>query len=602
MENTKKERMLNYGFDIRDSESDLIDFIKNTLDYDVSLVQSKLLANRMTKKDVQDYKDEINDYFYNNLNLTKDLDKLPDLKKAAELILFHMENNNMIYVVSDFDADGVTSAVTIYKSLIDVFQIDKKYVKVIVNKRKLGNGFNKSLTKNIMDKNNEKQIGLIIASDHGSSDEASFKKFKEAGIDLVITDHHEVPKDNYPSSADAFINPQREDATYHKDVSGCYVAFITMVATYIEWKKHKNLRVFNHIIPYVAISVITDVMSLNNPLNRHLVKTGLNEINSLRNRSWMAIKKVLGLPGKIRAKDLGFKIGPLINTGNRVDNEFLAFLVLSETDPEKAYTHAKELNKLNSFRKNVQKTVIKETRKDVERSKLKYCVVNVISSELAINGIIAANIGNSKGLPTVCFLDNDTNDKTSPMTGSCRGIVDGIDLMEIFDNMIAEDSKIMVTYGGHKGAAGCAIMRNKLDDFKRLFDKYSKKQLINIKKVKHIPIDDYIPDFKLNMSLAKNVELCGPYGKDWEEPIFLTKLKIGRVFIMGTMAKVIFLTSNNREIEAMHFFNKKYDITVDNIKEKLPQGTQCLLAFNLNVDTFNNTYKLGISIVDVVPL
>lgn len=596
------DRMLDYGFKIRDSESELISHIHDSLDYDVSRLQSKLLANRMTKKDLAVYKEEINDYFYNNIDLTKGLDKLPDLDKAAELILYHMENNNMIYVVSDFDADGITSAVTLYKSLIDVFGIDKRYVRVIVNKRKLGNGFNKSLTANILEKNKAKKIGLIIASDHGSSDEASFKKFKEAGIDLVITDHHEIPKDNYPHSADAFINPQREDATYHKDVSGCFVAFITMVATYIKWKNHKNVKAFNHIIPYVAISVITDVMSLNNPLNRHLVKTGLNEINSLRNRAWVSIKKVLGLPGKVRAKDFGFKIGPLINTGNRVDNEFLAFLTLSETDPEKVYQHAKDLNKLNSFRKNVQKSVIKETKKEVERSKLKNSIVNVISSELAINGIIAANIGNSKGLPTVCFLDNDENDKNAPMTGSCRAIVDEVDLMEIFDNMIKEDDKIVVTYGGHKGAAGCAIMRDKLDDFKRLFDKYSGKQLAKVKKKKHIEIDEFIPDYKLNMTLAKNIDACGPYGKDWEEPILLTKLKVGRVFLMGTMAKIIFVTSNNREIEAMHFFNKKYDITADNIKEKIPAGTTCYVAFNLNVDTFNNSYNLGMTIVDIVPV
>ena len=602
MKNKMKERLLEYGYSIRDNKL-LSEYIKENVNYDLSKTQSTILANRMTKGDIDKHKKNVNDYFYNNLDLLKDIEKLPDMDKAAEILIRHMENNNMIYIVNDFDADGITSGVVLYKALLDVFKIDKRYVRIIVNKRKHGTGYNKTLTQNILDQNAKKQIGVIISSDHGSDGETSYKLFKEAGIDLIITDHHEVPKNNYPESADAFINPQRKDATYHRDVSGCFIAFITMVYAYKTYKGTRcDLSVFNPIIPYVAISTITDVMSLNNPLNRHLVKTGLNEINSLRNRAWVSIKKVLGLPGKVRAKDFGFKIGPLINTGNRVDNEFLAFLTLSETDPDKVYSYATELQKLNAFRKNVQKTVIKETKKEVERSKLKHSVVNVINSDLAINGIVAANIGTAKGLPTVCFLDNDSSDKTKPMTGSCRAIVDGIDLMEIFDNIIEADKNIIVTCGGHKQAAGCAIIRDRIEDFKLLFDKFSKKQLANITISKLVDIDEYIPDYKLTMSLAKSVDMCGPYGKDWEEPIFLTKLKIGRVFLMGSMAKVIFITSNNREVEAMHFFNKKYDITADNIKQRLVPGTPCLVAFNLNVDTFNNAYKLGISIVDITPL
>jgi single-stranded-DNA-specific exonuclease len=560
----------------------------------LSKIQKRILENRLTDEEYNLYKNDIDTYMYNALSLLDNIDKIPDLDKSSDLLEKHINKENYIAVVTDYDADGITSAVTLYKSLRRIFGVKRDNIVVIVNKRKHGNGFNRTLVSRIEEVSSKRKIKLMITADHGSSDEDSFAYLKEKiGMDIILTDHHQIKYEKYPKSVDAFINIQRKDCDYHKDVSGCFVAFITMVAAYRQMHMSDKLDVFNIVMPYVAISTVTDVMSLKVPLNRHIVRTGLNELNSFRNKAWLAIKKVLGIPGTITPKDIGFKLGPLINTGNRVNEEQL--LVTEKFHV--AEILASKLAKLNKYRKTITKEVMKQANAQANESKFKDSIVTSVNSELAINGIVAANIGNSRGLPSVCFVNN--KEMPDILTGSCRGIVDGLDIMKVFKNIQNNSKGILIEYGGHDGAAGCKINSKKLDNFKDLFNKYSKQQLDSIPKEKHIEIDHIVPEFKLTPALAKSVETCGPYGKQWPEPVFLTKLIVDRVFKFGTIARLKLRKSSGVEIEATHFFNKASDININNISEILKPGTEIYLAYNITIDSYLNSYSLSLSVVDI---
>ncbi|MGE3592508.1 MAG: hypothetical protein AB7G52_08460, partial [Arcobacter sp.] len=99
--------------------------------------------------------------------------------------------------------------------------------------------------------------------------------------------------------------------------------------------------------------------------------------------------------------------------------------------------------------------------------------------------------------------------------------------------------------------------------------------------------------------LAKSIEACGPYGKDWEEPVFLSRLKVLNVFVMGTMAKLTLKRRNGTTLQATHFFNNSTDITVNNIKEVLTPGTEIFLAYNINIDSYLESYDMMITVVDI---
>jgi single-stranded-DNA-specific exonuclease len=566
------------------------------LDCDVcklSNIQKNIYSKRIPGDSV-----DITDYIYNKIDLLNGIEALPDIDKAADLLIKHLNIGNHIAVVTDYDADGVNSAVTATRILLEIFKYPKEKVTTLVNRRLAGNGFNSELMGRITKLHLTKPIGLVIAADHGSSNNTEYGVLSELGIETLITDHHEVPVDNYPINATCFINNQREDSTYPKAGSGCFIVFITLVYTYNKLYPNQDLSIFNSVLPYVAITTITDVRSLALPLNRHIVRTGLNEMNSFRNRAWWGIRAVLGIPGKFSFKDIGFKLGPLINTANRLDCEDLAYKMLMGNSYTEGNELALEMAKLNTHRKNITKNIVKATLEEVENSITKdklYGLVVLINAEIAINGNVAASVGNMYALPTVCFIDTGND----IITGSSRSIIKDLNILEVFTSIHNEDPSIIVKYGGHYGAAGCSVYRNKLNDFKILFNKYC-KELTPETEHNIIYYDMFVPDYLITTKLAIGIDACGPYGKDWEEPILLSKLTIGRLYVIGnSIAKITFVRNNGTTIEAMHFFNYKSNITAKNIRDELPSGTVVYVAYNLSIDSYLNNLNLNMNIVDI---
>ena len=580
-----------YGYYIKQPKNNSV----NVDELDIPIIQKKIIVNRLLPN--KDYSvDELTYMYYNTYKLTNNISKLKDIDKASSLLIKHIENNKHICVVVDYDSDGVNSGVVLYRSLFNIFGVNKNNLTVIVNRRRDGNGFNHTLVNRILEVNSNHKIDLLLSADHGSANEEVFKILKTYNIELLITDHHLIPENSYPTSADVFINPMRVDSEYNKDVSGCFVAFILLVNTYTKMYNN-DLRIFNNIIPYVAISTVTDVMSLQLPINRYIVKLGINEINSFRNKAWIAIKHILGVPGKFNTKDLGFKLGPLINTANRVGREDLAFELLKTDDFNTVEKIASELSKLSILRKSVTKTAMVDVNKQLANNNSCSSAVTTINTDYAINGIVAANVGSSRNLPSVCFLDS--TDSRNILVGSCRGIVDGIDVMGIFNNINNTDETILIKYGGHKGAAGCSIHADKLDLFKILFNKYAKEQFTNIDIKKDRHVDLFVQDYHINPSLAKSIDACSPYGKDWEEPVLLTKVAVEYVTVMGTIAKILFRRRNNTTFTATHFFSSPSSVNINNIKTILKPKSKVYLAFTIGIDCYLDTQDMLVSVVDI---
>lgn len=494
------------------------------------------------------------------------IDKLKDIDKASDHIINYMREKKHIAIVTDYDADGVNSAATLYKAFTSpkILGYPKELVSVIVNKRKHGNGFSDYLVKKIFDLHQNKKIDLIVTADHGTPNEKVYVNFKRAGIETIVTDHHMI-ESGHPISAIAFVNNQREDSYYYTDVSGCAIAFIVMLKTKKilspDLTDSELLSCFEEVIPYVAISTITDVMSMLNPFNQWVITTGINIINSQKYQRWNIIKNMLKLNGSINFQNIGYTIGPYINTANRIDAEDLAFELLTAERNEDIQKTAMLLNDLNDQRKSEQRNLIKNLEADINNNPYEYSLVIKIKTSLTINGTIASISGEKVQKPCVCFIDSDKD----IIKGSSRGIVDGLNLMNIFKFIKDQDPNIIVEAGGHKGAAGCSIYKDKLNEFQKLFDIGAKIELENIPKKEIIALE--LPSNKISIGTIHSIYYAGAYGKDYPAPVVRTYLKIDRVIRFKESAIISGVTATGITLSGWYKYTK--DITYDNISDRL---------------------------------
>ena len=556
----------------------------NILSNDYQDLKNILIKNRMKK---YSYKDYIN----NDYDLLKDLYKLSDIDKASDIIYNHILKNKNILICSDLDCDGMTSAMTLYLFLKDVFKVKEDNIKVIINKRLHGNGFNPILVNRVKDLHKEFKIDLMITSDHGSVNEKEYQDLKNTcGFDIVVTDHHTVQYDIYPNTADAFVNPLRKDSEYFTEISGCTVAFLVMVYTYHKHIKKANKKHYYHIFPYPAVSIISDVMSCELPLNRYIYRIGMNYINRLQNINFMSYRNILDIPFIFNHNDIKMKLAPFINSANRTDIEQTGYDLLSSTNYSLSKSLAIELDKRNDIKKKEVREIsnrILDNISDLEKDGGYSCILDTKTS---VNGVVAARIGEKLQVPIICFSGNDV------LSGSCRGIIDGFDLLTCLDKIHKQDDSIITKYGGHKSACGCSIKRDKFDLFKKYFYTISKEMLSKLNTDKTINIDCELPISKVTPDLINIIRSVGPYGKDWEEPIFISKAKFKYVVPFGNLARVTFYKNDKSSLSG--FYNIPSGIT--DIKEYLVRNEEYKIVYNIDIVSYNGSYDYSLNIIDII--
>jgi len=528
------------------------------------------LSLAILKRNIPGYSDlsdaEILKYF----DCVYDINNAPvltDEDKAEELLKETIQHNRSILAICDYDSDGLACAAIAYKAL----KRKSNNFRVIHNKRIHGNGFNPVLVAKIKRIHDRKPIDLIITGDHGSSSEDAFKELKEYGIKkILLTDHHEIPANNYPVSADVFINPQKVPGD-PIGMCGAHVLFKILSCLY---KDDKDIQetLYKECLPHVAIATVTDVMSLDIDYNRLVVRAGLQYMNR-DTGLWAMLKQKLNIPITYSYRDLGFVLGPFINTGNRVSAEELFYRILVEPDMDRLSTLIDEGVKLNISRKDVKKTVLSNLLSTIDAKHIKFSLSIIVDTPIAINGIIASSLGEQFQVPTTCFIvDTETN----TLSGSARGILDHISITELYTAMAKEDPELFITQGGHKGAGGCRIPFDKFERFKELFEVMASKVTV--------PTDAVIIDNTiaintkyLDYGIIEEVNYVGPYGKDWAAPIFNGAFKIKAIFAMKSLAILTLMTLSGREIKGTYFF--KPDDSQDSVEYDLQRGVVIHLSF-----------------------
>lgn len=535
-----------------------------------------------------------------------DLEKLEDVFQGAVLMEQVIQEQGHIALVTDYDTDGITSAVVLTRYFRDILKYPKDKYTTIVNRRNDGNGFNPTLCKRVLDVHNEKSINLIITADHGITNNKEIGIFKNHGIKFLLTDHHELQEDNYPSNADVVIDVMRKDSTYFKGTSGCHVAFLLCLSHYLI--NNSDLGPMKLLYSYVGISTVVDQMPMWNKHNRNATIAGMNMLNTGLDENFKRFKSYFDSPICFKYKNLGWTIGPYINSGNRCGTEDNVFTSLISRDGEEAkrnlaYAYNANLEKKDAS-KELTASLIEEVIREYSSKEedYKFGIVGVINTDFGIAGPLAGRLGQQVNRPTIVFRYNENTDM---LLGSGRAILN-IDILNVLKDMIANvpEFEYTVRASGHAGACGVSVPKSQLELFKKQFSLYVKKHLNGVIPKDILSITNYhvIQPKDIDLSLALKVESLGPFGRDWSEPIFLSVLKYRSSFKIGTNRLATFYKTDRSTIDGVYYFDRNNGINITNWEGKIIADKYYIVLYTLQLGYFRKKYKLDMTIKDIIPL
>ncbi len=436
---------------------------------------------------------------------------LAGMDTATNRLLKAIEEGERIAVYADFDCDGIPGAAL----LSDFFtKIGYENFEVYLPHRdREGYGFHTDAIEQLA----ARGVKLIITVDVGTTAIDAVRFAKEKGVDVIVTDHHEIPGE-LPKAV-AVLNPKLAPYPF-PHLCGAAVAFKLAQATLIEGKK-RDLEPFQKIqdgwekwlLDMVAIATIADMVSLVGE-NRVLAHWGLQVLRKSPRAGISALCNAVRIrKSEITEDDIGFSIAPRINAASRMDEPMLALRLLTTHNGDEAEQLAAQLEKLNASRKGVVGGIVREAKKHMTaRFPLGERVVVLGNPEWkpALLGLAANSLMNDRG-GVVCLWGRDAKGR---LKGSCRS--DGaVSVVDLFVN--AGDS--LEEYGGHAASGGFSVSHESVhtlhERFARAIQGLERTALSGTQE----------PDAHLSLSevagpVFKDVSRLGPFGTGNPKPLF----------------------------------------------------------------------------------
>lgn len=464
---------------------------------------------------------------------------LPDMQKAVSRLVKAHEKQERITIYGDYDIDGLTATTV----LLDAFaSFGFKNVEAFIPNRFV-EGY--GLTIDAVEKIAETGARLIVTVDCGSLSEKEIIRANELGVDVIVTDHHNVASVQPP--AVAVINPKRPDHSYpFIDLAGVGVAFklVQALQTVLPGLPKGQEK---WLLDLVALGTVCDVVTLVDE-NRVNVFWGLKVLSKTRRPGLKALMAVAGVePENVNARSLGFGLGPRMNAAGRLETALYSLEMLQATDGMMALEKAQQLDTLNTARRSEQDKIFKAAILQAEQYKNDpVLVVSHPDWNHGIIGIVAAKLLEKYQKPTYVLQEMGEQSK-----GSARSFGDfsAADAIRAADDIITKG-------GGHKLAAGVTLPTENIAAFRTRVNEFYKSQNLPHQATLLLPKEDIsIPHFgELHEDLLTEIALLEPFGNGNSEPI----LKVENVLVlgvrrMGAEAQHVKLELRDTVQKTMHF-------------------------------------------------
>ncbi|RNF40963.1 single-stranded-DNA-specific exonuclease RecJ [Planococcus salinus] len=500
---------------------------------------------------------------------------MKDMDKAVKRIRLAIEAGEKILVYGDYDADGVTST-TVMVTVLQDLGADAAFK--IPNRFQHGYGPNKELFQQA----HEEGVSLIVTVDNGISGIEQVQFANELGMDVIISDHHDIGE-KLPDAL-AVVHPRHPEGDYpFGELAGVGVAFKMAHALYEE--------IPDHLMELVAIGTIADLVPLHGE-NRYFVKEGLLALKDSPRPAIEALSEVSGTAQRdITEETIGFQFGPRINAIGRLQDADPAVLMFLTEDPATARELAKGLDELNKERQAIVKQITDQAVQQVEqRYPEEPPHVIVVAQEgwnPGVVGIVASKLTEQFYRPSIVL-------SLDPEKGTAKGSARSIEGFHLY-NELAKNRDILPHFGGHPMAAGMTLALGDVDELRKRLNEQAQESLSAEDLLPVVDIDIPVRLEEIDIETIESMRRLAPFGMGFAKPkFFLEEVKVASVRKIGASQNHLKmeLTQNDALLDAVGF-------GIGSIGDELTPEVKLDVIGDLQVNEWNGRKKPQLLIEDI---
>ncbi|MCL0049179.1 single-stranded-DNA-specific exonuclease RecJ [Dehalococcoidia bacterium] len=497
---------------------------------------------------------------------------LPEMGKAVAAIMRAVLGGQTIAVFGDFDVDGVTATTLLVQGLQT---IGGRVIPYIPHRVEEGHGLNMPALKKL----HQQGASLVITVDCGITANEEALQAREMGLDLIITDHHEVT--GPLPMALAVVDPKRGDSTYpFRELAGVGVAFKLLQALFHATGRDGQADGF---LDLVALGTVADVVPLLGE-NRYLVRRGLEVLNATSRPGIQELIKCAGLEiGRIDVESISFMLAPRLNAAGRLEHASVSYDLLNADSPEEARQGAELLETRNVERQRLtsQFMSLAEAKLSPVGEDTPLLMVADEEFRAEVNGLVAGKLADKYYRPALILEIGENESK-----GSARSIPEF--------NVVAalwECRDILSHFGGHAQAAGFTVPNENIDSLRQRLLEIARDKLADVELQPSINIDAEVELADLRGETLAMITRLEPFGKANPAPTFLSRgVKVVDLRRVGSDGEHLKFRLNDRGVvwDAIGFrINHNDDIP------------SCIdIVFNLKLNNWNGWESLELEILD----
>ncbi|MDP4539363.1 single-stranded-DNA-specific exonuclease RecJ [Qipengyuania sp. DY56-A-20] len=527
-----------------------MEMAEGAIPLDRDIVTQLLLARGVEESDLERHRNPTLRGFLPDPSTFNDMDAAAD--RIAQAVL----SGEKVTIYGDYDVDGATSSALLIRLLRDLGHHADYYIP-----DRLLEGYGPS--GEALVRLGESGSSLIVTVDCGAMAHDALQQAHDAGIDVIVVDHHKCSPE-LPRTV-ALVNPNRldeeDEAASHGHLAAVGVAFLLAIALvrtlrergYFETRAEPDLLA---LLDLVALGTVADVAALHG-LNRAFVAQGLKVMAKRQNIGMAALIDASRLKRAPVCSDLGFALGPRINAGGRVGESTLGVRLLTTEDPAEAQAIAAQLSELNEDRRAIEAAVQESAEQQLGgQHNRTVAVIAGAGWHPGVIGIVAGRIKESSGKPSVVIA---LDEQTGLGKGSGRSIA-GVDLGAAI--IEARQQGLLIAGGGHAMAAGLTVASDRIDDLAAWLDERLSAQVALATASMTTLLDLSVASGGLTPELVESLDVAGPYGVGWPGPrIAVGPVRLIKCDVVGTgHVRIVASGGDGRSFKAIGFRMAESDL------------------------------------------
>ena len=507
--NTENDRL---SWHNKPSDNDRVEFLMRNFDL------SRLTATFISRMGMEDLR-SIKHFLNPKLTYLSNPFEITNLGRAVERLIRAIEQSEQIFVIGDYDVDGVTSTAV----FVDVFRSLGADPDYMVPKR-IDDGYGLSL--NVV---NDRVLGnghrydLVVALDCGSNEYESLDNLISNGVDVIVVDHHQIQDQLHPGMI--LVNPHSESGEKEQSKLLCSVGLtFKLIQGLLGKLQAKGMQkafsiALKDYLDLVALGTLSDLVPLVGD-NRILVSHGLKRMGKSKHPGLQALMDVCSLTYGVDVDvvDVSFKLGPRLNAGGRMSDATISVNLLLSKSFSTCFKYAHELDALNQDRQSTERLIYDQAISYLSKRPFKDAVVLYDPEwHTGVVGVVSSRIVRNYNVPVVVLGSEG---------GFARGSVRSVEGVDI-NQALNECSDYLESWGGHPMAAGLCLQPKNLEGFRESFTQAVSRQMREWKQpdqaLEILEIDAWIEASDITYDFMSELKMLGPFGVRNPEPVWAMK-------------------------------------------------------------------------------